>query len=158
MYPVLLMTLGLLIAGLSVCRGLDSSGDHPGGFALLIVSGFIVYGYGVNLLFERILNRAKAKLYPIEKGFNATWKPHTNQLFRGIIARDETRISRRPQGWRELQEISNGCPSKAKDNCGSEGSAEGETCWQEQGLEWFLLPRPCLRVVGSFESLPVNSA
>lgn len=53
---------------------------------------------------------------------------------------DETRIPRRPEGWRELHEISNGGPSKAKDSCGSEESAEGETCWQEQGLERFLFP------------------
>jgi hypothetical protein len=36
----------------------------------------------------------------------------------------ETRISRRPEGWRELQEISSGSPSKAKDSCGSEGTTE----------------------------------
>jgi hypothetical protein len=60
---------------------------------------------------------------------------------------DETRIPRRSEGGREFQETCNGGPSKAKDICCSEEPAEGQALWQEQGLERFLFPRPCLRVV-----------
>jgi hypothetical protein len=55
------------------------------------------------------------------------WSHGSVSTFRRISGKDETRISRRPQGGRELQEISNGAPSKAKDSYEPEETAEGDT-------------------------------
>jgi hypothetical protein len=57
-------------------------------------------------------------------------------LYLAVSRLYETRIPRMPEGWRELQEITNRGPSKANDSC-SQRTAESETCWQEQGIERF---------------------
>jgi hypothetical protein len=138
--PILFIALGLLITGCGIRSVLYGPSNDSSGGVLVILSGIAVYACGIALAFDRLLNRAGLRA----KRVGYFLKPAVNpihagiQCLGGILKRDETRISRRPQGWRELQETCNGSPSKAKDNCGSEEEeAEGKN-WLWGTGRWLL--------------------
>lgn len=146
LFAVSLLTIGSI--GLFALVWIDERGGDPGYITPLYFSSFSGIVVGGSLLLDRFINRAKLAAQQFHQSFKLMWEHRfAPTLWRRIVAADETRISRRPEDWRELQETCNGGPSKAKDNRGSEASVEGETARQEQGLEgWkFLLPRACLR-------------
>lgn len=70
----------------------------------------------------------------------------------GTMNGDETRISRRTEGRGEFREVSAGCFSGSPRGESEEASPQAYTPQkgrQRQGLERFLLPRPCLRRVAA---------
>jgi hypothetical protein len=129
----------------------DSGGNGPWYFAPVLMGCFLLNVIGGGLFLDRIFNRAKASEDCFKKLLNAAWESHKKNLFWGLIREDETRISRRPQGVGEFREVGEGCFS-GTEGCGPEETAQTKAYTpqndrQRQGLERFLLPRPCLRVV-----------
>ncbi len=108
--PIIFLFIGALfcVRALTNLALRDSEDPSLPPFFIAGILGTLTCLYSISyLIAQRYLNRAKANDDCFNKPFNPK-RPHAiNQLFWGIMPRDETRIPRRPEDWRELQETCN---------------------------------------------------
>ncbi len=148
--PVLLLAIG---GGMTAVVFYSVEFRDPPWFPLLLglagAFGCLVNGAG--LLLERFLNRTQLRLQQCHQGIQlATEHGLVSAFERRIMRTDETRIPRRTEGGGEFRAASAGCSSDFASRESEAASPQAYTRQKDrrrQGLERFLLPRPCLRRV-----------
>jgi hypothetical protein len=110
------------------------------GVACLVCSGYLIV--------QRFMNRAQLRLKRVYQGFELAREHGLASAFQGrIISGDETRIPRRTEVGREFRAVGAGCFSGPQSGEPEETNPQAYTPQndrQRQGLERYLVPRPCL--------------
>ena len=102
---VLLLALGLFVSWYIFIGSLDRSGDDPWYFPPLLIGSFGGIAYGGFLVLSRIIglaHRLNQGAHQFHQSLELMRKHGVIPTFRRIMEGYETRIPRRPEGWRRL--------------------------------------------------------
>lgn len=106
---IFLISLGFFVTWYVFVGSLDGRCDDAGYFLVLPLGGFLSMAGSFAVLINQLLSRARFCAYSLYDVLDPPWNPRIgNQLFRGIIEADETRIPRRNESRGEFRESGTG--------------------------------------------------